>query len=175
LTTFVISYGVNQLGLSSSLMLIATLIGAALEIFVLLAFGRIADRVTPARVCLYGGVLSAIVAFPVFWAISTREPALVIIAVTIGIGCLSIPYAVYGSLITQMFPLSVRYSGVAISYNLGGVVSGFVPLIATAWLAAAGGHFWAPALLLVILALLTAIGGFWGGRMQLGDEVRAGD
>lgn len=171
MTTFVISYGVNNLDLSPSLMLIATLVGASVEIVVLLAFGRIADRITPARVCVLGGVLSAIVAFPVFWTIDTQNPAAVILAVTAGIACLSIPYAVYGPLIGEMFPPKLRYSGVSIGYNLGGVISGFVPLIATAWLAASGGQAWAPATLLAILALLSAAGGAWGGQMRQHDEV----
>lgn len=164
LTTFVISYGSGQLGLPKSLMLAATLVAAAAEVLTLIFGGRLADRFSPGKVCLWGGVLSALMAFPVFWMIDTRNPVLVIIAVTLGINCLSIPYAVSGSLLAGLFPVHLRYSGVAISSNLSGTISGFVPLIASALLIASGQQSWSAAALLLVLALITAVGGFFGHR-----------
>ncbi|RRO18246.1 MFS transporter [Saccharopolyspora rhizosphaerae] len=164
LTTFVISYGSGQLGLPKSLMLAATLVAAAVEVLTLIFGGRLADRFSPGKVCLWGGVLSAAMAFPVFWMIDTRNPVLVIIAVTLGINCLSIPYAVSGSLLASLFPVHLRYSGVAISSNLSGMISGFVPLIASALLIASGQESWSTAALLLVLALITAAGGLFGHR-----------
>ena len=169
LTTFVISYGAGQLGLPKSLMLGATLIAAAVEVVTLIFGGRLADRFSPGKVCLWGGVLSALVAFPVFWMIDTGNPVLVIIAVTLGINCLSIPYAVSGSLLAALFPVHLRYSGVAISSNLSGMVSGFVPLIASALLIASDERSWSTAMLLLVLALITAAGGFFGHRLASAD------
>ncbi|WP_223838305.1 hypothetical protein [Saccharopolyspora pogona] len=62
-----------------------------------------------------------------FWPIDTKNPALVVLAITLGVACLSVPYAVAGSLLTELFPPQLRYSGVSIAFNLGGVVSGFWP------------------------------------------------
>ncbi|MGW1677318.1 MFS transporter [Saccharopolyspora sp. NPDC002376] len=173
LTTFAISYGTETLGLSRSLMLGATLVAAVVEIAILLFFGRLAERMGPGRVCVAGGIASALVAFPVFWLIDTKNPILVVLAITIGVACLSVPYAVSGSLLTELFPPQLRYSGVSISFNLGGVVSGFVPLIATSVLAASGKQSWSVALVLVVLAVLTAMGGAFGERLRLKDEVTA--
>jgi hypothetical protein len=41
-----------------------------------------------------------------------------------------------------MFPAHVRYSGASIGYQLGGAIAGFVPLVATALVGAAGGAYW---------------------------------
>ncbi|GAA2346033.1 MFS transporter [Saccharopolyspora halophila] len=161
LTTFVISYGVGQLDLPKSLMLGATLLAAAGQVLTLTFGGRLADRFSPGKVCLWGGVLSAVVAFPVFWLIDTRNPALVIAAVVLGINCLSIPYAVSGSLLAGLFPVHLRYSGVAISSNFSGLLSGFVPLAASALLIASDEQSWSTATLLVFLALITALGGYY--------------
>jgi MFS family permease len=165
LTTFVISYGTAQLHLSKSLMLGATLVAAAAEAVTLLVCGRLAERFSPGYVCLLGGVLSAVFAFPVFWVIDTRVPVLVILAVTFGINCLAVSYAVSGSLLAELFPARLRYSGVSISYNIGGVISGFVPLAASAMLAGSDGRSWSTACLLIVLSLVTGIGGFLGHRM----------
>ncbi|MEU6701402.1 MFS transporter [Pseudonocardia sp. NPDC046786] len=156
ITTFVISYGTTQLGLPRSLMLGATLVAAAVEIGVLILGGRLAERYGAWRVTVAGGVASALMAFPAFWLIDTRGAVAVVLGVTVATALLSIPYAVSGALLTELFPPHLRYSGVALSANLAGVVSGFVPLVATALLAVGAGTSTLPALLLVGIALVTA-------------------
>jgi MFS family permease len=158
LTTFMISYTVNDLGLPTQLALNATLAAAAFEVLVLFVFGRLTDRLGAARICILGGIVSAVLAFPVFWLVDTKQPALVILGIVIGIGSLSIPYAPIGMLVSQMFSDETRYSGVSLSYNLSGVVSGFVPAMAVAMYALSGGLSWGPATLLVLIAL-ASIGG----------------
>lgn len=158
MTTYVISYGQNTLGLSRSLMLDATLVAAGVEICVLVVFGRLADRITHWRVCAIGSVVSVLVAFPVFALIDTKVPALVIIGVAIGVGALSIPYAPMGPMLSEMFPDETRYSAVALSYNLSGVVSGFVPLIAATVFRASGQASWSIAGLLGLIGLVSLAG-----------------
>ncbi|HYH29366.1 MAG TPA: MFS transporter [Pseudonocardia sp.] len=170
-TTFVISYGTG-LGVSRSVMLTATLVAALVEIVVLIVGGRLAERYGAGPVTVAGGIVSALFAFPMFWLIDTTSVAAVIIGVTVGVGCLSIPYAVSGALLTDLFPAKLRYSGVAISANAASVVSGFVPLLATALLTLSDGRSWSPALLLVVIALITVISGAIAPRVSLGrDEV----
>lgn len=171
-TTFVISYGTGYLGIDSSVLLTGTLVAAGVEIVVLLVGGRLAERYGPGRVTVTGGLVSALVAFPTFWLIDTTSTTLVIIGVTLAVACLSIPYAVSGALLTDLFPARLRYSGVALSANIASVISGFVPLVATALLAVSGGRSWTPALLLVVIALITAGSGALAPRLSLEhDEV----
>ncbi|BBG05106.1 MULTISPECIES: MFS transporter [Pseudonocardia] len=176
ITTFVISYGTSQLGLPRSLMLGATLVAAAIEIGVLILGGRLAERYGAWRVTVAGGIASALMAFPAFWLIDTGAAAAVIIGVTVATALLSIPYAVSGALLTELFPPHLRYSGVALSANLAGVVSGFVPLVATALLAVGAGTSTLPALLLVGIALVTTASGAVAPRFFAErDRVATGD
>ncbi|MCE1179919.1 MAG: MHS family MFS transporter [Micrococcales bacterium] len=165
-TTFMISYGTTVLELPKSLLLQATLLAAAVEIGVLILFGRLTERFGAGPVTLFGGLASALVAYPVFRMVDTKEPWLVILGIVIGIAFLSIPYAASGVLLTSLFPAQLRYSGVALAANIAAIVSGFVPLVATAILAAAGKQSWAPALLLVVLALITALSGWLAMRRR---------
>lgn len=160
-TTFVISYGTQTLGLSSQLMLFGTLIAAALEIPVLLYGGRLGERFGASRVAIWGGVVSAAVAYPAFLLVETKNPVLVVVGMTVAVAALSFPYAASGTILTGLFPARLRYTGVAISSNMAGVVSGFVPLIATAVVAAAGQSYWPAALMLVIISLITATAVCW--------------
>ena len=169
-TTFVISYGTGTLGVSQSVMLTATLVAALVEIGVLIIGGRMAERFGAARVTVIGGLVSAVAAFPTFWLIDTAEPLVIIAAVTMVVACLSVPYAVSGALLTELFTPALRYSGVALSANFAGVASGFVPLAATAALAASGEESWAPALILVGIALVTTVAGWLAPRVAVDPD-----
>ncbi|GAA3748079.1 MFS family permease [Spinactinospora alkalitolerans] len=171
MTTFMISYGAGTLDVSRSVMVNATLVAAAVQIVVLILVGRLADRLGPGRVTLWGGLATAVCAFPIFWLVDTRSTLLIILAVTAGVGVLSIAYAVTGALLTELFPARLRYSGVALAYNIAGALSGFLPFAATALLETSGGRSWSAALLLIGVALVTAVGGFYGERLRVKDEV----
>jgi MFS family permease len=170
ITTFVISYGTDTLGMENSVLLTATLVAAVVEIGVLIVGGRLAERYGAARVTVVGGLLSALLAFPVFWMIDTTATFVVVFAVTLAVACLSIPYAVSGVLLTDLFPPALRYSGVALSANIAAVASGFVPLAATGLLAVSNSESWGPALLLVGIALVTTVAGWAAPRFSLSHD-----
>ncbi len=158
-TTFVVFYGTTVLKLDRSLMLAAPLIAAVFEIPILIGGGRFAEKFGASKVITFGGVATALLAFPVFLAIESTIPALVIIGVTVGVCALSIPYGVSGAALTALFPTKTRFTGVAIAANFAGLVSGFIPMIATASLAASGNSWVPSAWMLVIVASLTAVAG----------------
>jgi MFS family permease len=78
--------------------------------------------------------------FPLFWLINTGSLAMHYLALTIfsfGLGLANGPQA---ALYSEMFPASVRFSGVSLSYALGAILGGaFAPTIATALVQATGG------------------------------------
>jgi MFS family permease len=170
MTTFVISYGTTTLGMDRGLMVNATLIAAVVQIGVILVIGRISEKVGPGRMTFFGGLVTAAAAFPLFWLIDTRNPAAIILAVTLGIALLSVAYSVTGALLTELFPPELRYSGVSLGYNLAGALSGFLPLIAVALLGVSGGASWTASLLLIGVSLITAAGGFFGERLRVRDK-----
>ncbi|MEO3830264.1 MFS transporter [Actinomadura sp. B10D3] len=160
MTTFAIGYGTETLGVSRSLMVGATVIAAAIQIGVLFVFGRIAERLGAALVCCLGSLATAALAFPVFMLIDTARPLAVVLGMTVAIAVQSVPFAVTGAVLADLFPARLRYSGIAISYSAAGVISGFVPLAAASLVTAAGGRSWPAATVLLVIALMTAAGGF---------------
>ncbi|TQN32593.1 Na+/melibiose symporter-like transporter [Haloactinospora alba] len=171
MTTFIISYGTDTVGVSRSLMVNATLVAAAAQICVIILVGRLGERLGPGRVTMWGGLVTALAAAPIFLLTETAHPALIVLAVTAGVGTLSIAYAVSGALLTELFPAHLRYSGVNLAYNIAGALSGFLPFVATAMLGSADGSWWAPAALLAVVAAITAAGGFYGERLRVTDQV----
>jgi MFS family permease len=170
ITTFVVSYGSNTLGVDRGVMVNATLVAAAAQIVVTFFMGRLAEKIGPGKVTMWGGILSAIMAFPLFAMIDTKSPLMITLAITIGIILVAVAYAVNGALLTELFTPKLRYSGVALGYNIAGATSGFMPLLATAMLGVSGNQSWGAALILVIISLLTAVGGFLGERLRVEDK-----
>lgn len=132
MTTFVVWYGVNILGYSSSLMLLGSMIAAALEIGVLLIGGRLGERFGASRVVIGGGIASAVLTPPSFLLIVSGQPVLVVAGMAIAVCALSFPYAASGTVLTGLFPATTRFTGVAFAQNAAGVLAGFLPLVATA-------------------------------------------
>jgi MFS family permease len=165
LTAFAIDYGVRVLGMPRSSLVNATLIAAFVELLVIVAVGRIADRFEPWRLTCIGAIICALLAVPVFMLMETRDSLFVLVAIAGGIAAVAAVYAVTGALLTQLFPAPMRYSGVALAYNLAGVVAGFLPFVATALLAATNSSLWAPALLLVAVAFITAVSALAARRL----------
>lgn len=172
MNTFVVSYATNTLGVDRQVVVNATLVAAVVQIVVILAFGRVAEKIGPGRVTLIGGIATAAAAFPLFWLIDTGSGWAITLAVASGIGLLTITYAVTGALLTELFPANMRYSGVSLGYQIAGALSGFLPFIAT-WLIGQSDepNSLPGVIILIIISLLTALGGFLGERLRLKDNV----
>jgi MFS family permease len=170
ITTFTVSYGSNSLGVPRNVMVNATLIAAVAQIIVTVLMGRLAEKIGPGKVTMWGGLLTAVAAFPLFAMIDSKSPVMITLAITIGIVLVGVAYAVNGALLTELFPPKLRYSGVALGYNIAGATSGFMPMIATAMLGVSGNKSWGAALILAIIALMTAAGGLIGERMRVQDK-----
>ncbi|MEV0947544.1 MFS transporter [Rhodococcus sp. NPDC049939] len=170
ITTFVISYGKRALGLGATMLLLATVIAAVVELPVVINGGRLGTRFGSSRVVIGGAIATIVLAFPVFWAISTAHPVLVVIAMTVGVAAISYPYAVSGAVLTSLFPARIRYSGVSVSSNIAGMASGFVPLIATAVLTVTGDTLWPAAVILVLIGVIALVGGVLAPRWSVAEE-----
>ncbi|MGW9020313.1 MFS transporter [Leucobacter chromiiresistens] len=166
-TAFCVYYGVNVLGYDSSLMLLGSMVAAFVEIFMLLWGGVLGSKYGASRVILWGGVASAIVAIPAFLMLASGNPVLVVLAMTLAVAALSLPYAASGTVLTGLFPAKTRYTGVGLAQNTAGMLSGFIPLLATGFVAAAADHWWPAAAMLIFLSLFSAFAGAVAPRLSV--------
>jgi MFS family permease len=166
-TAFVVYYGVNILGYSAQLMLLGGMIAAIVEIPVLILGGRLGERFGASRVILWGGIASALAAVPAFLLVASGNSVLVVIGMVLAVATLSFPYAASGTVLTGLFPARTRYTGVGFAQNTAGMLSGFIPLLATGLVASAGNHWWPAAVMLVFLSLFTAVAGVVAPRMSV--------
>jgi metabolite-proton symporter len=134
---FIVTYATDQLGLSDSTPLNAVLIGSAIQLFLIPAFGHLSDRVGR-RPVYFAGALGALVwAFVFFPLLDTEEWWLIVLAAAGGLFFHALMYGPQAAFISELFGTRVRYSGASLGYQLAGVAGGaLAPIIATALLAA---------------------------------------
>ena len=131
-TVFVITYGVDKIGIDKGLILNSITIGAAVELFTIPLFGYLSDRVGRRIWYLIGCALMAIFAFPYFLLMNAGSGVLFALAVILS---LAIFHAwVYGpqaALIAERFGTRSRYSGASLGYQLAApFAGGLAPIIA---------------------------------------------
>jgi MHS family proline/betaine transporter-like MFS transporter len=114
------------------------------------------DRIGRVRMMVGISALFAISAYPAF-ALVVAYPSLAgIVAIVCWLSILKAAYSgVLPALMSELFPVATRSSGIAISYNIGvPVFGGFAPLIAS-WLVAETGSPLAPSYYLIVTSLIS--------------------
>jgi MHS family proline/betaine transporter-like MFS transporter len=152
------TYAIKQLHLPQLLGFIATLLGGLLLTFGAPLFGHLSDKVGRVTVMSVVCLLFVVSAYPAF-VLLVAHPTL---AGIVGMVCwLSILKAAYSgtlpALMAELFPVSTRTTGIALSYNVAvPIFGGFAPLIA-AWLVRTTGSPLAPSFYLIGTSLLSLI------------------
>ncbi|MBS1698738.1 MAG: MHS family MFS transporter [Actinobacteria bacterium] len=129
----------GPIGLTTSDVLWAvTLSGLTWLLFTWIA-GLLADRIGRRTTYIVGWILQLLGVFLLFPLVNTGSVgmlALALVILTIGLG---LTYGPQAALYTELFPASIRFSGVSISYAIGAILGGaFAPTIAQALVQATG-------------------------------------
>jgi len=150
LSVFTINYGRAALRMSPDDLLVAQVVGGLAQVVSLPVFAWLSDRVGRLPVMFGGAVFQAAFAFPMFWLMDARWFTAAMVLGFIGSGALFGPMTAY---FAELFRTRVRYSGVAVSYQLGAVLGGgLAPFVATSLL---GYGTWAVAVYLICGAVLS--------------------
>lgn len=127
---FLNNYAIAEQGLDTTAVLLAACVAALVWFCSTLFSGYLADVLGRRTTFLIGFGIQAIAAFPIFWLVSTGGlPGLYTALVLISTG-LGLTYGPLAAWYSEIFPASVRFSGVSITYALGAVFGGaFAPMI----------------------------------------------
>ncbi len=157
-TVLALSYGSQQLGMAKSDLLNAVLLGSAVQLVAIPAFGALSDRWGRRPVYLGGTLFLLLFAFPFFWLLGTKDPALAALAVIIGLVGHAAMYGPQAAFFSELFGTRVRYSGASLGYQLASpLAGGLAPLIATALLGWSDGDAAPIAWYLIGMAVITLV------------------
>jgi metabolite-proton symporter len=169
ITTFSLSYGTTLLGLPSSTVLYCTMIAVGLMGVGVPIFAVLSDKMGRRRLCLGAAVLAGLWAFPLFWLFNTGRPILIALGFSVGMIIFAMLYGPMGAFLPELYGTRLRYSGAAVSYNLGGVLGGaLAPIIATQLLASTGAS-WAISVYILAMAVVTFVSVFLLSETYLTD------
>ena len=158
-TVFALNWATTQLGYTRGdflrLQLIATLCFAAFIPLSAIFAEKLGRKTTSIGVC----VIAAI--FGLFFAsmLESGSTFVVFIFLCIGLSIMGLTYGPIGTVLSEIFPTSVRYTGSALTFNLAGIFgASFAPLIATQLATTYGlqavGYYLSGAAILSLLAFL---------------------
>jgi MHS family proline/betaine transporter-like MFS transporter len=144
---------------------------AALSISLVIA-SWVGDMIPRRYVFRVGCVVLALGALPAYRALVDHSLPLPWLFLIVGFSA-CFTHGTFATILADLFPTEVRFSGVAVTLNVGAVVfSGLMPLAAT-WLIVATGRNDAPAFLVMGAAVLALVVGFW--LKPLEGEIGSGD
>ncbi|WHZ56155.1 MFS transporter [Metabacillus hrfriensis] len=157
--TFIISYATGTLGFERSSTLNAVTIATLVTTIMIPFMGKLSDKVGRKPLYIGGTVAMILFAFPYFYLLSLDSVLWLTVATIIGLGIIWAPItAVLGTMFSEIFSTSVRYTGVTVGYQLGAAIAGgTAPLIATALLSAYNNSFVPVALYIIAAAIISLI------------------
>lgn len=142
---YALAYATNEIGIDRSFMVMVNTIALGLSIGTIPLAAWVSDRIGRKPVLLFGAITCAITTYFYFQAISEADLVLIFALCLVNQGLFySCWNGVWTIFFPEMFASSVRYTGMAMGNQLGLIIVGFAPTIATAlyawngWEAVAG-------------------------------------
>ena len=150
----------------------AQTVGVIASALGILATGWLGDRIPPRYLLRLGVTLLAVLAYPFYAALDMRAADLTLLLALAGLVA-GLTNGSFACLLTDLFPTRIRFSGVALVFNISFTTfSGTAPLLATTLIREMGTAR-APALLMIACGLLALVGSFWternGGHVLVRD------
>ncbi|MBN9514241.1 MAG: MHS family MFS transporter [Alphaproteobacteria bacterium] len=157
--SYVISLGVPRADALSALM-----VAFIVELFTILGFAALSDRIGRRPVYMFGALAGVALAFPFFWLVETKQ--WIYIALAFILARAVVTAAMFGpqaSYFAELFPPQRRFAGFAFARELGSLLAGGpAPFLATALVAWASGSWWPVSIYVIVLSLLTTWA-IWAG------------
>lgn len=131
LTVFCLSWGTGKLGYSRERFLLLQMGGVLFFAVGIPCSALLADRFGRRLVLLI--VTFGIIAFGLgFGPLFSAGPAGVVLTLVVGLFLMGLTYGPLGTLLSELFPTAVRYTGSSLSFNLAGIFgASLAPAIAT--------------------------------------------
>jgi MHS family proline/betaine transporter-like MFS transporter len=166
LGVFIPLYAQRELGLSPADSMLGALGYSFAQIFLPPIFGAMSDRVGRLPMILSGVLLTGILVFPAFhWMVSTPTTLVYVTCVTGLTACVMVFQGAMPSFLAELFPNSVRTTGLALIHNLNFTVVGGLSLLVCTYLAQVTGSKFVPAFY-VMATVLVALFCIWRFKRQ---------
>lgn len=133
--TFSVVY-CKHIGIETSQVIAAVTLAMTVEIATILGWGWLSDRIGRKTLYYIGVTGMALVAFPFFWLLQMHSFPAILLAMLMALPvCHGAMIAAQPCMMVELFPVEVRYTGLALGHETGAVISGGIsPMLAVAFL-----------------------------------------
>ncbi len=157
-TVFTLTYGIQKLGFDRGQVLVAVLIGSAVQLFTMPLAGAVSDRINRRLVYGIAAVGASVWAFVFFIALEGKSATVLIIGTVLGLVFHSFMYGPQAAFVVEQFSPRLRSTGSSLAYTFAGIIGGAVaPFMFTLLMGAY--NSWLPvAIYLTVACVLTMVG-----------------
>lgn len=173
LTSYMVAYMTQRVGFSQAEALLVYIVGLAAFAVACPFAGILIDRYGPPAVATGSAVVLAVVVIPAFGMMETQQVASAILGLSVYgvvVACIA---TLTPLLMVDLFPVRIRYTASAVSYNLAyAAFGGTAPYLAT-WMVSRTDVGEMPGYYLIVLSVAGVIVSLVGlSRMYKGNKVR---
>jgi MFS family permease len=130
---YMLTYGTTVVGFDRPTLLTLILLSTVIWIGTIIAAAVLSDRFGSKKVYALGALTAVIWPLPMFALVNTGKAFPAFVAFAVAALVQGLMAGAQGGLFTEIFHVRHRYSGISISYQLGGMIGGAVtPIAATA-------------------------------------------
>jgi len=170
---FGLSYVVSTVGVPRSEALSALMLAFAIELFAILGWAALSDRIGRRPVYMFGALAGVALSFPFFWMVGTKEWIWIALAFILARAVVTAamfgPQAAY---FAELFPPQRRFAGFAFARELGSLLAGGPAPFVAAALVATYGSWWPVACYAMFLSLCTVVA-IWIGPETYREDIAA--
>lgn len=149
------NYLSTELGVNKTQSFISSSISLAFYIVIVFMMGKYSDQVGRNKMLVMACLGFIVLTFPLFYLLSNSSFIGILIIQLIFCTLLAMNDGSLPAYLTELFPVHVRYTGFAFSFNTANaLLGGTVPLVAT-WLIHITGNTLSPAFILIVIAVFS--------------------
>ncbi len=156
-TAYALAQGAGPLGHKRETFLAIQLCAICFHAVSLLLAAVLSDRFSPRRVLIFGSVATIVLGLLFGPGLNADSLWIVFATLAASLFVMGLVHAPLGAWLPSLFPVGVRYSGISLAFNIGGIVGGALSPVAAQMLSAEGLGLYV-GLLLSAAGLVTLLG-----------------
>ena len=139
MTVFIASWAITDLHMTRELFLENQITSVAFFALLIPISAVLADRYGRKRILMTASMLIIIFGILLGYLLGSSDSVSILITLSIGMALMGFTYGPLGTILSELYPTNVRYTGSSLSFNLAGIVgASFAPFIAL-WLSSTYG------------------------------------
>jgi metabolite-proton symporter len=139
MTVFIASWAITDLHMTRELFLENQISSVAFFALLIPISAVLADRYGRKRILMTASILIIIFGILLGYLLGSSDSINILITLSIGMALMGFTYGPLGTILSELYPTNVRYTGSSLSFNLAGIVgASFAPFIAL-WLSSTYG------------------------------------